>query len=201
MKQFHSERNSEMSKKDNQKSDKAKEFNESIEKNDEDSVVDERACESDDIESNDIEKLKTERDENNDQLLRMQAELQNMRRRSERDVENAHKFALEKFSNELVPVLDDVERAFAATDASDESQMALREGLELTIKNFIGVFKKFNIECVDPKGEPFDAELHQAVSMQVNEDVEPGTVLDVFQKGYTLNHRLLRPAMVVVSKS
>ena len=79
--------------------------------------------------------------------------------------------------------------------------MALREGLELTIKNFIGVFKKFNIECVDPKGEPFDAELHQAVSMQVNEDVEPGTVLDVFQKGYTLNHRLLRPAMVVVSKS
>ena len=201
MKQFHRERNSEMSKKDNQKSDKAKGFTESIEENDKDSVVDERACESDDIESSDIEKLKTERDENNDQLLRMQAELQNMRRRSERDVENAHKFALEKFSNELVPVLDDVERAFAATDASDESQMALREGLELTIKNFIGVFKKFNIECVDPKGEPFDAELHQAVSMQVNEDVEPGTVLDVFQKGYTLNHRLLRPAMVVVSKS
>ena len=196
MKQFHSERNPEMSKKDNQKSDKAKEFTESIEENDKDSAVDERACESDDI-----EKLKTERDENNDQLLRMQAELQNMRRRSERDIENAHKFALEKFSNELVPVLDDVERAFAATDASDESQMALREGLELTIKNFIGVFKKFNIECVDPKGEPFDAELHQAVSMQVNEDVEPGTVLDVFQKGYTLNHRLLRPAMVVVSKS
>ena len=190
-----------MSKKDNQKSDKSKEFTASIEENDKDSVVDERACETDDIESSDIEKLKTERDENNDQLLRMQAELQNMRRRSERDVENAHKFALEKFSNELVPVLDDVERAFAATDASDESQMALREGLELTIKNFIGVFKKFNIECVDPKGEPFDAELHQAVSMQVNEDVEPGTVLDVFQKGYTLNHRLLRPAMVVVSKS
>ena len=201
MKQFHSERNSEMSRNDNQKSDKSKEFTESIEENDKDSVVDERACETDDIESSDIEKLKTERDENNDQLLRMQAELQNMRRRSERDVENAHKFALEKFSNELVPVLDDVERAFAATDASDESQMALREGLELTIKNFIGVFKKFNIECVDPKGEPFDAELHQAVSMQVNEDVEPGTVLDVFQKGYTLNHRLLRPAMVVVSKS
>ena len=196
MKQFHSERNSEMSKKDNQKSDKLKESTESTEENDKGSVVDERACESDDI-----EKLKTERDENNDQLLRMQAELQNMRRRSERDIENAHKFALEKFSNELVPVLDDVERAFAATDASDESQMALREGLELTIKNFIGVFKKFNIECVDPKGEPFDAELHQAVSMQVNEDVEPGTVLDVFQKGYTLNHRLLRPAMVVVSKS
>ena len=190
-----------MSKKDNQKSDKSKEFTESIEENDKDSAVDERACGTDDIESSDIEKLKTERDENNDQLLRMQAELQNMRRRSERDVENAHKFALEKFSNELVPVLDDVERAFAATDASDESQMALREGLELTIKNFIGVFKKFNIECVDPKGEPFDAELHQAVSMQVNEDVEPGTVLDVFQKGYTLNHRLLRPAMVVVSKS
>ena len=196
MKQFHSERNSEMSKKDNQKSDKSKESTESTEENDKGSVVDERACESDDI-----EKLKTERDENNDQLLRMQAELQNMRRRSERDIENAHKFALEKFSNELVPVLDDVERAFAATDASDESQMALREGLELTIKNFIGVFKKFNIECVDPKGDPFDAELHQAVSMQVNEDVEPGTVLDVFQKGYTLNHRLLRPAMVVVSKS
>ena len=148
-----------------------------------------------------IENLQKALTESTDQLLRAQAELQNVRRRSERDLENAHKYALERFSNELLPVMDNIERAYSAIDIQNDDQKSIGEGLELTIKNFVEVFKKFNISCVDPKGEPFDAELHQAVSMQSDENTEPNTVLDVFQKGYTLNGRLIRPAMVVVSKA
>ena len=137
----------------------------------------------------------------NDNVLRIQAEMQNMRRRAERDVENAHKFALDKFSADLLPVVDNLERALSAINAEDESQKAIAEGIELTLKSFLDVLVRFKIEAVDPAGEPFDANLHQAVSMVPNPDMEPNTVMDVFQKGYTLNGRLIRPAMVVVSSA
>ena len=137
----------------------------------------------------------------NDQVLRIQAEMQNMRRRAERDVENAHKFALDKFTAELLPVVDNLERALDTIEDSDEAQQAVSTGLELTLKSFFDVFARFKIEAIDPAGQPFDADLHQAVSMVPNPDVEPNTVMDVFQKGYTLNGRLVRPAMVVVSKA
>ena len=137
----------------------------------------------------------------NDNVLRIQAEMQNMRRRAERDVENAHKFALDKFSADLLPVVDNLERALSAINTEDESQKAIAEGIELTLKSFLDVLVRFKIEAVDPAGEPFDANLHQAVSMVPNPDMEPNTVMDVFQKGYTLNGRLIRPAMVVVSSA
>lgn len=148
-----------------------------------------------------IEKLEQQVAEANDNVLRVQAEMQNLRRRSERDVENAHKFALDKFSADLLPVVDNLERALAAIDSDDDSQKAIAEGIELTLKSFLDVLKRFKIEAVDPAGQPFDADLHQAVSMVPNPDVEPNTVMDVFQKGYTLNGRLIRPAMVVVSSA
>lgn len=137
----------------------------------------------------------------NDQVLRIQAEMQNVRRRAERDVENAHKYALDKFTADLLPVVDNLERALSTIDASDEAQKAVNTGLELTLKTFVDVLARFKIEVVDPVGQPFDADLHQAVSMVPNPELEPNTVMDVFQKGYTLNGRLVRPAMVVVSKA
>ncbi|MGY8850396.1 MAG: nucleotide exchange factor GrpE [Pseudomonadales bacterium] len=136
----------------------------------------------------------------NDQVLRVQAEMQNLRRRAERDVENAHKYALDKFAPELLPVVDNLERALATIDVEDPAQKSVAEGIELTLKTFVDVLVRFKVEAVDPAGQPFDAEFHQAVSMVPNPDLEPNTVMDVFQKGYTLNGRLLRPAMVVVSK-
>ena len=136
-----------------------------------------------------------------DQSLRTQAEMQNLRRRSERDVENAHKYALEKFVGELLPVVDNLERALQAIDQNDESLKALTEGVELTLKSFQDVLMRYKVEPIDPKGQPFDPEFHQAMSMLEMPEEEPNTVVDVFQKGYTLNRRLVRPAMVVVAKA
>ena len=136
-----------------------------------------------------------------DQVLRVQAEMQNVRRRAERDVENARKYALDKFTADLLPVVDNLERALATIDSSDEAQKGVSEGLELTLKSFMEVLARHKIEAIDPAGQPFDADLHQAVSMVPNPDLEANTVMDVFQKGYTLNGRLVRPAMVVVSQA
>ena len=136
-----------------------------------------------------------------DDLLRVQAEMQNLRRRTEQDVEKAHKYGQEKFSVELLSVLDNLERALAAaSDHEDETVQAIYDGVDLTLKSFIDCFSKFSIEAVDPMGEPFDPELHQAMSIQENPDVEPNTVIAVMQKGYTLHGRVIRPAMVMVSK-
>jgi molecular chaperone GrpE len=147
------------------------------------------------------EQLQKQVAEASDQVLRIQAEMQNVRRRAERDIENAHKYALDKFSADLLPVVDNLERALSAISLDDESQKAVAEGIELTLKSFIDVLARFKIEPIDPAGQPFDANLHQAVSMVPNPDLEPNTVMDVFQKGYTLNGRLIRPAMVVVSQA
>ena len=140
--------------------------------------------------------------EQQDSVLRAQAEVQNMRRRCEADVEKAHKFALEKFSAELLTVIDNLERALdAVPDSAGESVNALREGVELTLKGFLETCEKFNIRQLNPVGEPFDPQMHQAMSMVPNPDVEPNTVVAVVQKGYLLNDRVIRPAMVMVSKA
>lgn len=140
--------------------------------------------------------------EQRESVLRAQAEVQNMRRRCDADVEKAHKFALEKFSNELLPVLDNLERALGAVpDAQKEQVKALYEGVELTMKGFLESLAKFNIKPVNPHGEPFDPQFHQAIAQVPNPSVAPNTVIDVMQKGYTLHGRVLRAAMVVVSKA
>ena len=137
-----------------------------------------------------------------DDLLRVQAEMQNLRRRTEQDVEKAHKYGQERFSTELLSVIDNLERALAsASNNEDDSVKAIREGVDLTLKSFMDCFNKFNIEAVDPLGEPFDPEVHQAMSIQENAEVEPNTVTAVMQKGYTLHGRVIRPAMVMVSKA
>ena len=116
-------------------------------------------------------------------------------------MEKAHKFALESFSKELMPVADNLERALEAASGEDEAIKAIAEGVELTLKSFLDALKKHNVEQVDPVGEPFDPNLHQAMSMVENNEVEPNSVIAVMQKGYTLNGRLVRPAMVMVSKN
>jgi molecular chaperone GrpE len=136
-----------------------------------------------------------------DRALRMQAEAQNMIRRAERDIENARKFALERFSTALLPVIDNLERALAAMGEPNEEVKPLAEGVQLTHRSFLDVLQKFDISAVEPSGQGFDPELHQAMSIVENPDAAPNTVVAVMQKGYTLNGRLLRPAMVVVSKS
>ena len=136
-----------------------------------------------------------------DEVLRVQAEMQNLRRRTEQDVEKAHKYGQEKLSAELLAVMDNLERALQVNmDRDDEAVKGLLQGVELTLKSFIDCFKKFGIEQIDPFGEPFDPQLHQAMSMQENPNVEPDTVTAVMQKGYTLHGRVIRPAMVMVSK-
>ncbi|MDO9622842.1 MAG: nucleotide exchange factor GrpE [Pseudomonas sp.] len=136
-----------------------------------------------------------------DQALRMAADLQNVRRRAEQDIEKAHKFALEKFANDLLPVVDSLERGLELSSPNDEAIKAVREGMELTLKLFQDTLKRYQLEVVDPHGAPFNPEHHQAMAMQESTHVEPNSVLKVFQKGYLLNGRLLRPAMVVVSKA
>jgi len=144
-----------------------------------------------------LDALQAKADENWDRYLRAVAELDNVRKRAARDVENAHKFALERFSKELLAVRDTLEMGLASVEgASIES---LIEGKEATLKLLTTVLQQFGIEEVDPAGEPFDPELHAAISMQPSDTAEPGSVLTVVQKGYTLNGRLLRPAMVIVA--
>lgn len=136
-----------------------------------------------------------------EQSLRSQAEAQNARRRAEQDVEKAHKFGLEKIVNDLLPVVDNLERALSTIDTTNEAFTAIAEGIQLTHKSFIDSLARHQVVVVNPQGEPFDPNLHQAVSAVPNPDVEPNTVINVFQKGYTLHGRLVRPAMVVVAKA
>ena len=145
-----------------------------------------------------LEAAQAKATENWEHFLRAKAEMDNLRRRSVKDIENAHKFGMEKFVNELIPVIDSMALGLAAEDASAES---LREGMELTKNMLDNMMEKLGIEEVDPMNEKFDPEKHQAMSMQPNADVEPNTVIAVMQKGYLLNDRLIRPAMVMVSKA
>lgn len=132
-------------------------------------------------------------------LVRVQAEMDNLRKRTARDIESAHKYALEKFVNELLPVIDSLELGINAADTSGDAE-GLRQGMELTLSKFLDVVSKFGVEEINPLGEKFNPERHEAVSMQESEEAAPGTVITVMQKGYSLNQRLIRPAMVVVAK-
>lgn len=146
-------------------------------------------------------RLEAELAQARDAALRAQADAQNVARRAEQDVEKARKYALERFTSELLPVVDNLERALEAASGDEATHKPIAEGVELTLKSFLDAMRKFNIDVVDPEGESFDPNLHQAMTMVENNDVEPNTVLTVMQRGYTLNGRLVRPAMVVVSKS
>ena len=148
-----------------------------------------------------IEEAELAADKAKDDVLRVQAEMQNLRRRTEQDVEKAHKYGQEKFSIELLSVMDNLERALdAASQHDDETVKAIYDGVNLTLKSFMDCFSKFNIEVIDPLGEPFDPQKHQAMSIQESPEAEPNTVISVLQKGYTLHGRVIRPAMVMVSK-
>jgi molecular chaperone GrpE len=136
-------------------------------------------------------------DENWQKYLRVAAELENVRKRAARDVENAHKFALERFAVELLAVRDSLEMGLAAGEDADVE--SLRQGKEATLKQLTTIMERFGVEELDPQGEPFDPTLHEAMTMQPSAEVEPGSVLTVFQKGYALHGRLLRPARVVVA--
>ncbi len=148
-----------------------------------------------------LEDARAKADENWDQLVRTKAQMENLRKRQERELENAHKYALERFVNELLPVRDSMEMGLAAASEENVTVDSLREGTALTLKLFSDVMEKFNVVQVNPEGEPFDPELHQAMSTQPRDDVPPNTVVAVVQKGYTLNGRLVRPAMVMVSQA
>lgn len=134
-----------------------------------------------------------------DIVLRAKAEVENMRRRTEQDVEKAHKFALEKFAKDLLNVVDNLERGMTSLEGIDESAKALVEGVQLTHKELVSVLNRFGVEAVGSVGEAFNPELHQAISMQPAEGVEPNHISVVLQKGYTLQGRVIRPAMVMVA--
>jgi molecular chaperone GrpE len=145
-----------------------------------------------------LEDAQAKASENWENYLRAKAEMDNLRRRNSKDVENAHKYGIEKFVTELLPVLDSMGMGMVIEDASVESQ---REGMKLTMNMLEKMMEKLGIEEIDPLNEKFDADKHQAMTMQPNADVEPNTVIAVMQKGYALNNRLIRPAMVMVSKA
>ncbi|MDC3123467.1 nucleotide exchange factor GrpE [Gammaproteobacteria bacterium] len=134
-----------------------------------------------------------------DQLLRTVAEMENVRRRAQRDVENAHKFAVEKLLSDLLPVVDSLEKAEEAAKTTDNAD-SMAEGISLSLKLFVSTLERSGIAIVDPLGELFDPQLHEAMAMVSNPDAEPNSVMDVMQRGYTLNGRLVRAAKVVVVK-
>ncbi len=150
--------------------------------------------------SEELEQLRREARENHENYLRAMAEVENVRRRGEREVANAHKFGLEKFVAELLPVRDSLEMGLKAGEQEQADVAALREGTELTLRMLGQVLEKFGVEEVNPKGEPFNPERHEAVTTLQTSEAEPDTVVEVMQKGYLLNERVVRPAMVVVAR-
>ncbi|AZV06805.1 nucleotide exchange factor GrpE [Enterobacter cloacae] len=134
-------------------------------------------------------------------VLRIKAEMENLRRRTEQDVEKAHKFALEKFVNELLPVIDSLDRALEVADKANPDNAAMIEGIELTLKSMLDVVRKFGVEVIADTDVPLDPNVHQAIAMVESEEIEAGKVLGVMQKGYTLNGRTIRAAMVTVAKA
>jgi len=149
-----------------------------------------------------IAQLMAKVNEQAESVLRAQAEMQNVRRRAERDVENAHRYALDKFSADLLPIVDSLERALdAAAQIDNEAVKGMRDGIELTLKMFVDTLAKHGVQQLNPVGQPFNPEFHQAMSMVPNAEMAPNSVLAVMQRGYTLNGRLVRPAMVVVTKA
>ncbi|AMO47645.1 Protein grpE [Enterobacter sp. FY-07] len=134
-------------------------------------------------------------------VLRIKAEMENLRRRTEQDVEKAHKFALEKFINELLPVVDSLDRALEVADKNNADMAPMVEGIELTLKSMLDVVKKFGVEVIADTNVPLDPNVHQAIAMVESDEIDAGKVLGVMQKGYTLNGRTIRAAMVTVAKA
>lgn len=141
-----------------------------------------------------------EAEKHKDMALRIQADMENLRRRTRIDIESAHKYALDKFVNALIPAMDSMEMGMEASTKEDASIESIREGIEMTFKQLIDVLGQFNVERVDPKGEKFNPELHEALTMIPSPEHESNTVVDVIQKGYTLNERLVRAARVIVAQ-
>jgi len=148
-----------------------------------------------------LEDAKSKADENWDLLMRARAELDNVRRRQKKELENAHKYGIEKFVRELLPIKDSLELGLTAAQSESADVGNLLQGTEMTLGLLASAMDKFEIVALNPEGEPFDPEFHQAMSMVPSPDVEPNTVITVIQKGYTLNGRLVRPAMVMVSQA
>ena len=159
-------------------------------------TTDEESTTGTDSPADALEALQAKADEHWDRYVRAAAEVENVRKRAVRDVEKARKYALEGFGRDLLAVVDSLEMGLAVENADAE---ALREGSEATCKLLKTTLERFGIAEVDPEGEPFDPEFHEAMSMQPSDTVEPGSVVNVIQKGYALNGRLLRPAMVIVA--
>nr|AAX77712.1 unknown protein [synthetic construct] len=147
-----------------------------------------------------IKELEDSCDQFKDEALRAKAEMENIRKRAERDVSNARKFGIEKFSKELLPVIDSIEQALKH-EVKLEEAIAMKEGIELTAKMLVDILKKNGVEELDPKGEKFDPNLHEAMAMIPNPEFEDNTIFDVFQKGYMLNGRIVRAAKVVIVKN
>ena len=147
-----------------------------------------------------LEEAQTKSEENWNRYVRVQAELENLRKRGQRELENAHKYAVERFATELLPVRDSLELGLTHSQEAAEAKK-LHEGMELTLKMVNQLMDRLNIQEINPQGAPFNPDYHQAMSTQENEEVPPNTVITVMQKGYTLNDRLLRPALVIVSKA
>lgn len=166
-----------------------------------DDAVSPEAAPVDDVEAlrEKLEAVQNKADDNFEKLLRAQAEQENLRKRHKRDLENAHKFAVERFVTELLPVRDSLELGLDHSNEEAEAQK-LHEGMELTLKMVDQLMEKLNIREINPASEPFNPEFHQAMSTQENGELANNTVIAVMQKGYTLNDRLLRPALVIVSK-
>ena len=148
-----------------------------------------------------VQEMSAKAEDSHDQFLRAKAEMENLRRRTDRELENAHKYAVEKFAKELLAVIDSLELGIQASETDDPETVKLREGSELTLKLLIGIMEKFKIQPVGELGEQFDPEFHQAMATQPSSDTEPDTVVQVMQKGYQIHERLLRPALVIVSKA
>ncbi|AGH45268.1 nucleotide exchange factor GrpE [Paraglaciecola psychrophila] len=139
--------------------------------------------------------------EQKDSVMRAIADADNARKRAQGEIDKARKFALEKFAAELLPVADNLERALQVANPEDEAIRSIVDGVEMTLKSFISTIEKFGMSVIDPQGQPFNPEKHQAMSMQENAELPPNTVLAVMQKGYEINGRLLRPAMVLVTRA
>ncbi|WP_158968492.1 nucleotide exchange factor GrpE [Paraglaciecola sp. L3A3] len=139
--------------------------------------------------------------EQKDSVMRAIADADNSRKRAEGEIDKARKYALEKFAGELLPVADNLERALQVANPEDETIKPILDGVDLTLKSFINTIEKFGMKVIDPQGQPFNPDQHQAMSMQENAELPPNTVLAVMQKGYEINGRLLRPAMVMVTRA
>ncbi|WP_321322919.1 nucleotide exchange factor GrpE [Thiomicrorhabdus sp.] len=147
-----------------------------------------------------LEEAKAEAEKHKDMALRVQADMENLRRRTRIDVESAHKYALEKFVNALLPAMDSMEMGIDAASKEEATLESIREGVEMTFKQMLDVLQEFNVERVNPTGEKFDPNLHEALTMIPSPDHESNTVVDTIQKGYTLNERLVRAARVIVAQ-